>query len=77
MNRSRDDARWRKLEANADLPDVQEIIRQEIRRGTIRVRPRREGGIQIMPVGIPEAEESFEPETPLEPAEQPDHRIRK
>ena len=47
-----DEARWRELESNAHLPDVQELIRQEILNGTIRVRPKRGGGIRIVPVGI-------------------------
>ena len=58
-------ARWRDLEFTADLPDVQEIIRQEIRCGTIRVRPKRGGGIRILPVGIPEKEEPIEVELSL------------
>ena len=49
-----DEARWRELESNAHLPDVQELIRQEILNGTIRVCPKRGGGIRILPVGIPE-----------------------
>ena len=36
-----DEARWRELESKAHLPEVQELIRQEIQRGTIRVRPKR------------------------------------
>ena len=55
-----DDARWRELESNAHLPEVQELIRQEILNGTIRVRPKRGGGIQIVPVGMPEREEPME-----------------
>ena len=35
-----DEARWRELESNAHLPEVQELIRQEILNGTIRVRPK-------------------------------------
>ena len=35
-----DDARWRELESKAHLPEVQELIRQEILNGTIRVRPK-------------------------------------
>jgi len=51
-----DEARWRELESNADLPDVQELIRQEIQRGTIGVRPKPGGGIRIVPVGMPPKE---------------------
>ena len=57
-----DETRWRELESNAHLPDVQELIRQEILNGTIRVRPKREGGIRIVPVGMPESEEPIEEE---------------
>ena len=49
-----DEARWRDLEANAHLPEVQELIRQEILSGTIRVRPKPGGGIRILPIGIPD-----------------------
>jgi hypothetical protein len=49
-------AYWRDLEANAHLPDVQALIREEILSGAIRVRPRLGGGILIMPVGMPESE---------------------
>ena len=52
-----DDARWRDLEANAHLPEVQELIRQEILNGAIRVRPKPGGGIRIVPVGIPDSGE--------------------
>jgi hypothetical protein len=41
--------RWEMLQARAHLPKVQEIIRGEIYRGTIRVVPAPGGGIQIMP----------------------------
>ena len=57
-----DETRWRELESNAHLPDVQELIRQEILNGTIRVCPKRGGGIRIVPVGIPESEEPIEEE---------------
>ena len=56
------EARWRELESNAHLPDVQELIRQEILSGTIRVRPKPGGGIRIVPVGMPESEEPIEVE---------------
>jgi hypothetical protein len=64
-----DEARWRELESNAHLADVQELIRQEILNGTIRVRPKRGGGIQIVPVGIPEREEPIEEEPPPAPSQ--------
>ncbi len=57
-----DEARWRELEANAHLPDVQELTRQEILNGTIRVCPKRGGGIRIVPVGIPESKEPIDEE---------------
>jgi len=57
-----DEARWRELESNAHLPDVQELIRQEILNGTIRVRPKPGGGIRILPVDIPKSEEPIEEE---------------
>ena len=62
-----DEARWRELESNAHLPDVQELIRQEILNGTIRVRPKSGGGIRIVPVGIAEREEPIEVEPPPAP----------
>jgi hypothetical protein len=64
-----DEARWRELESNAHLPDVQELIRQEILNGTIRVRPTRGGGIRIVPVRIPEREEPIEEEPPPTPSQ--------
>ncbi len=64
-----DEARWRELESKAHLPEVQELIRQEIQRGTIRVRPKRGGGIRILPVGIPEREEPIEVEPPPAPSQ--------
>jgi hypothetical protein len=65
-----DEARWRELESNAHLPDVQELIRQEILNGTIRVRPRPGGGIRILPVGIPEREQPIEVESPPAPSQE-------
>ena len=64
MKHPPDEAYWRDLESNAYLPDVQELIRQEIQRGTIRVRPKPGGGIRILPVGIPESREPIEMEPP-------------
>ncbi len=57
MIHTTDESYWRDLEAKADLPEVQEIIRQEIQIGTIRVRPKPGGGICIVPVSVPEYEE--------------------
>ncbi len=59
-----DDAHWRDLESNAHLPTVQELIREKIQSGTIRVRPKRDGGIRILPVGTPESEAPTEVEPP-------------
>ena len=64
-----DEARWRELESNAHLPEVQELIRQEIQSGTIRVRPKPGGGIRIVPVGMPEREEPIEVELPPAPSQ--------
>ena len=65
MTQSADDAYWRDLESNAHLPEVQELIRQEIQSGTIRVCPNGESGIRILPVDIPESEQPIEVE-PIE-----------
>jgi hypothetical protein len=43
------DERLRWLEANADKPKVQELIRQEIARGTVRVIPGPGDTIRIIP----------------------------
>jgi hypothetical protein len=59
---------WRDLESSAHLSDVQELIRQEIQNGAIRVRPKPGGGIRILPVGIPESQEPIEVETPPAPS---------
>jgi hypothetical protein len=67
MKHPTDEARWRELESNAHLPEVQKLIRQEILNGTIRVRPKPRGGIRIVPVGMPEREEPMEVETPPAP----------
>jgi hypothetical protein len=44
------EARLKWLEANADRPEVQEWIREQIARGKLRVTPRVGGGIHIVPV---------------------------
>jgi hypothetical protein len=44
------DVSWRSLEAKAGEPEVQEWIRREIFKGTIRVVPVRGGGIRIIPI---------------------------
>jgi hypothetical protein len=51
-----DEARWRDLESEAHLPEVQDIIREEIENGIIRVRPKPGGGIRIEPIDIPDIE---------------------
>jgi hypothetical protein len=43
-----DDRRWAEFEAKSDLPEIQERIRREIAKGTIRVRPTRAGSIRIV-----------------------------
>jgi len=40
---------WRELQEKAHLPAVQELIREGIVRGAIRVRPAPGGGILIIP----------------------------
>ena len=57
MSHRTEEARWRDLEFTADLPDVQELIREDIKSGMIRVRPKPGGGIRIVPIGIEEKEE--------------------
>ena len=72
------EARWRELESNAHLPDVQELIRQEIQSGTIRVRPKPGGGIRIVPVGLPENQQLEEMESLPVPSQEeasPDRRV--
>jgi hypothetical protein len=69
MARSVDNAYWRDLESHAHLPEVQELIRQEVQQGTIRVRPKPGGGIRIVPVGMPEREEPIEVELPPAPSQ--------
>ncbi len=69
MAQSADDAYWRDLEANAHRPDIQEIIREEIQSGTIRVCPKGKSGIRIMPVDMPESEQPIEVEGPPAPSQ--------
>jgi hypothetical protein len=51
MSHRSDKARCRDLQSDAHLPEVQGIIRGDIQNGTIRVRPKPEGGILIVPTG--------------------------
>lgn len=61
--------RWSALEAQAHLPEIQETIKREITRGTIRVCPTANGLIRIvptsedatpaMPLTVPGADSSF------------------
>jgi hypothetical protein len=51
------ETRLRWLEANAHRPEVQETIRREISRGSIRVIPTDRGGIRIVPVRATEPSE--------------------
>jgi hypothetical protein len=69
MIHRRDEARLRDLESKAHLPDVQELIRQEIQNGTIRVRPKPGGGICIVPVDMSENAEPIEAETAPAPSQ--------
>jgi hypothetical protein len=41
------------LEAEADQPEIQDQIRHEIRKGTIRVLPAPDGSIRIIPIPDP------------------------
>ena len=77
MVRRTNEAYFRDLESSAHLPEVQELIREEIQNGAIRVRPKPGGGIQISPVGMPELGESIELETPpaLSQEESPPIRV--
>jgi hypothetical protein len=67
MTHSANEPYWRDLESNAHRPEVQEQIREEIRSGTIRVRPNGEGAICIMPVFVSDSEEPIEVELPSAP----------
>ena len=51
---------WRSLESVADRPEVQEQIRHEIRKGTIRVVPGPHGGIRIIPNPSPATDREHE-----------------
>lgn len=64
MTQSAKDAYWRDLESNAHLPEVQELIPEEIQSGTIRVCPNGESGIRIMPVDMPVGGQPVEMELP-------------
>jgi hypothetical protein len=41
--------RWEDLQAQAHLPEIQDLIRKEIFRGTIHVVPTSDGGVRIVP----------------------------
>ncbi len=70
MTHPTNEALWRELESKAHLFDVQELIREEILSGTIRVRPKPDGGIRIVPVGFPESEEPIELKAPPAPSQE-------
>jgi hypothetical protein len=40
---------WEEIQAKAHLPEIQELIRREIYRGTIHVLPLPDGGLRIIP----------------------------
>ncbi len=71
----RGDERRRWPEAGGRRPgrrfpaEVQQLIRQEIQNGTIRVCPNREGRICIMPTDTAEGEESIDVEVPPAPSQ--------
>jgi hypothetical protein len=67
MIQATDEARWRDLESNAHLPEVQEIIRREILNSVIRVRPKLGGGICIVPIAIRDDDEAGTVELPPTP----------
>jgi hypothetical protein len=77
MIQAADEARWRDLEANADLPEVQEIIRREILNGVIRVRPKPGGGICIVPIATREDEEARTVEPLPTPLQDETHLARR
>jgi hypothetical protein len=62
-------ARWRELESNAHLPEVQEMIREEIQNRTIRVRPKPGGGLCIVPIEMTDDEDLREMEAPAAQAQ--------
>jgi hypothetical protein len=65
-----DESRWRDLESEAHLPEVQEIIREEIQNGTIRVQPKPGGGICIVPTENLDTGEASGMEPPPQPQEE-------
>jgi hypothetical protein len=46
--------RWRDRESEIHLPVAQDIIREEIHKRTIRIRPKPGGGVLIVPIDIPD-----------------------
>jgi hypothetical protein len=71
-----DKARWRDLEANAHLPEAQEIIRREIQIGVIRVRPKPGGGICIVPIATRVDEEARTVELSSSPVQDETNQAR-
>jgi hypothetical protein len=65
-------SRWRSLQAEAHSPEAQEVIRQEIFKGTIRVVPGPDGGIRIIPCETDDGPRSWALSAGREP--DPGHR---
>jgi hypothetical protein len=64
-----DESRWRDLESDAHLPEVQDNIREEIQNGMIRVQPKPGGGICIVPIDMPDNGEVAAIEAPAAPTD--------
>ncbi len=59
-----EEARWRDLESNAHLPEVQDHIRHAIKSGTIRVHPNSEGRIRIELIRPDDPDRAYQDKTP-------------
>jgi hypothetical protein len=68
MTHQANEDRWPDLESDAHLPEVQKIIREGIRNGSIRVQPKPGGGICVVPMHMPDNVEVREMEAPAVPA---------